>query len=112
MDFWKTEERLWREGAAAYEELLTGDGIMVFGPVGILERDRIVESIRAAPRWSAIEMSDQIVREHGGQVVILAYRARVDREGGGAYEAYCTSTYIREGDVWRIAQHQQSPIQG
>lgn len=54
MDFWKTEERLWREGAAAYEELMTGDCFMVFGPVGIPERDRIVESVRAAPRWSSV----------------------------------------------------------
>lgn len=68
--------------------------MMVFGPVGILERDRIVQRIRAAPRWSAVAMSEQIVREHGGKVVILAYRERADREGGGAYDAYCTSSYV------------------
>ena len=76
MDFCKTEECFWREGAAAHEELMTGDCLMVFGPVGMLESDRIVESIRAAPRWSSVEMSNQILREHGGKVVILTYRAR------------------------------------
>lgn len=45
MDFCKTEECFWREGAAAQEELMTGDCLMVFGPVGMLERDGIVKSI-------------------------------------------------------------------
>jgi hypothetical protein len=40
---------------------------------------------------------------------MLAYMAEATREDADPYGAYCTSTYRRESDRWRLIQHQQTP---
>lgn len=109
-DLWTIEQRLWLDGVEAYEELMATECVMAFGPTGILRNDAIVESIRQAPRWSDVELLDRAEVHHGRDIAVLAYRAHGERITGPAYEAVCTSTYIRENDKWRIAQHQQTPL--
>jgi hypothetical protein len=108
-DLWKIERRLWLEGAEAYEEVMATLCIMVFGPSGIMQRDDILESLRNAPRWSDVELSERS-ESFRDEVAILAYRAVGEREDDAPYKALCTSTYVREGNEWRLAQHQQTPV--
>jgi hypothetical protein len=115
-EFWEMERRLWLEGVLAYENLMAARCIMVFAPMGIMQRDSIVKSLRDAPRWSSVIFADQaeILGEH---VAMLAYRAEASREHTEPYNALCTSTYIREGREWHLTQHQQTarpirPIRG
>ena len=42
-------------------------------------------------------------------VTILAYRATAMREGI-TYRAFCSSTWIRRDDGWRLIAHQQTPL--
>ena len=109
-DLWKIEKRLWLEGVGAYEELMGAECVMVFGPMGIMDRDGILNSLRNAPRWSSVEFSEQSDTIRPG-VAIVAYRAVGEREGAKPYTALCTSTYIQQGSEWRLAQHQQTPIE-
>lgn len=107
-EFWEMERRLWLEGVLAYEDLMAVQCIMVFAPMGIMQRDSILKSLRNAPRWSSVNFAEQaeILSEH---VAMLAYRAEASREDAEPYYALCTSTYIREGGEWHLAQHQQTP---
>jgi hypothetical protein len=83
---------------------------MVFGPMGIMQRDEVIESMREAPRWTDVEFNDRSEVRYEPVTVVLAYRARATRDKGGTYEAICTSTYISQGRHWRVAQHQQTPV--
>ncbi len=109
-ELWTTEHRLWLDGAGAYGELMAPRCVMAFGPMGILEDDAIVESLRGAPRWTQVEMADQVLAQPTPDVAVLAYRAQARRDGAEPYAALCTSTYLRIGEGWRIAQHQQTPL--
>lgn len=110
-DIWEYELRLWLDSAQAYDELMAPQCVMAFGPMGIMLRNDIVASLRQAPRWVAVTMRDKVEICHGPGTVVLAYRACGERDSGVTYEALCTSTYIRENEVWRIAQHQQTPVE-
>lgn len=108
---WKSEERLWLEGAAAYEDLLHPECVMAFSPpVGIMQGIKIAESIRHAPRWKSVTMTRRSVCRSKG-VIVLAYHARGERDTGDPYLAYCTSTYVQREDGWQIVQHQQTPAE-
>ena len=109
-DIWTTERRLWLDGADAYAELMAPHCVMAFGPMGVLQDGAIIDSLRKAPRWSDVTMQDRVLAQPNESVAVLAYAAEGRRDGAEPYRALCTSTYIRMGDTWRIAQHQQTPL--
>ena len=107
---WHRERRLWLEGVDAFKAIVHPDCIMAFAaPIGIMKGKAIIESLKNAPRWTEVEMSLQ-TSSHTGDATVLAYFAKAHRAGSSDYLAYCTSTYMREGDEWRVVQHQQTPV--
>ena len=111
-DLWTAERRLWLDGAEAYAQVLDPACVMAFGPpVGLMSGPQIAESLKGAPRWARVEMAQQRAARASQDVAVLAYHATANREGGEPYQAYCTSTYRRDGETWRLIQHQQTPAQ-
>ena len=111
-DLWKIERGLWLEGEDLFARHIASDAVMVFpGSAGILKREALVEGLRAAPRWSSVEMAAREQVLHEG-CAVLAYRAVGTREGEEPYTALCMSVYEdRDRDVgWRIVAHQQTPV--
>ena len=109
-DLWLTEETLWLEGADAFQRVMADACLMVFAPMGIMRADQIVESLRQAPRWTGVTMTERAEAEGGPDTRTLAYRAHGTREGAEPYQALCTSTYIHTDGHWRLLQHQQTPL--
>ena len=109
-DIWKMERRLWLEGIEAYADLMAPECVMAFGPMGVLEGQAIIDSLRDAPRWSDVVMSAQVLKHPSGDVAVLAYQAEGNRDAASPYRALCTSTYLRLDSGWRIVQHQQTPL--
>jgi hypothetical protein len=110
-ELWSVEEKLWTNGADQYERTLDAQCVMAFpAPAGIMLGRKIVESLEGAPRWTSVTMGERHLVRPMPDVTILAYRARGTRDGAPAYEAYCTSTYRRASDGWRLVQHQQTPL--
>ena len=109
-EIWTFEERFWLAGVEHYETGMHPECIMAFpAPVGILTGASIVAALKDAPRWSSVEMEERQIIRPAPDAVVVAYRARAVRDGSPAYSAYCTSTYVRVRDGWRIVQHQQTP---
>jgi hypothetical protein len=107
---WAIEERLWLRGADVFAAILDPECLMVFAPpVGILAGERIVASLAGAPRWTQIDMTERMVAQPAADLTVLAYRAEGRRGDVDPYRAFCTSTYRRDGDAWRLVQHQQTP---
>ncbi|MGV8830725.1 MAG: DUF4440 domain-containing protein [Devosia sp.] len=107
---WNIERSLWLQGVDAWEQHLANCCIMAFGPTGAMQNTQIIESLRAAPRWLDVTMSEiQLIRP-AADVAVLAYRALAQRDGAAPYEALCTSTYVGAAGTWQIAQHQQTPL--
>jgi hypothetical protein len=98
------------EDAAAFYERVLADRVLMLLPGGLVIDDRaqVVDSMRGAP-WDEFELSDERVVPLGDDGAVVAYRARA-RRGDSAYEALFASTYVREGDAWRLALHQQTPV--
>lgn len=93
---------------AFYEEVLADRALFVL-PGGMVLDDRasILDSMAGAP-WDGHELADERTMALGDGSVIVAYRTTAER-GGERYEAWITSTYVREDGAWRLALHQQTP---
>jgi hypothetical protein len=113
MDFdelWDAERRFWLDGPDFYDENMAADALMVFPPpVGILRGEAIIAGLRQGPRWSSIEMTET-AQTALADTVVLAYRARGQRDGAAPYIASCSSTYVRDGGGWKLLAHQQTPV--
>jgi hypothetical protein len=105
------EKQFWEGDAAFYEDNLSLDALMVFPqPVGVLTRSRIIESVRAAPRWSAVSFERMHFLQLNEDAVMLAYTARARRTGEHRdYVAIASSAYVRRSGRFWLAFHQQTP---
>jgi hypothetical protein len=109
---WALEEKLWCGDARQMEAALDPECVMAFpAPVGILAGPpSIRQALEEAPRWSRVALSERDLHRPAPDVLVLAYRTSAQRDEAPPYNAYCTSTYRRRIDGWRLVQHQQTPI--
>lgn len=106
---WEAERSLWLGGRLAYATHMAPDFLLALPPpIGVLAMNQVLDSISSVPRWQSVEMRDcQAVG--GGETMVLAYRATAARDRE-SYRALCTSTWRRDGGMWKLIQHQQSPL--
>ena len=108
---WAFEERFWLNGELFYRANLAHDCLMVFpAPFGILDNAGIHASLADAPRWDSVSMSERVLARPDNTTIVLGYRAAGIRVGDSPYYAYCTSTYRKDDQSWKLVQHQQTPI--
>lgn len=105
-DRWADEEAWWTLGAAEARRRAHPSCVMALAQ-GLLQGEEIFAALDTTPRWQAVAMLERRVVE-GEDAVVLAYRARAERQGEAPYEAICTSTWVRQQDGWRLIQHQQT----
>ena len=109
---WGFEQSLWLEGRENYREKVDPEVVMVLPqpPYALIGEDAIAAVI-ATPVWDRAELTDRRVSRPQEGLIVVAYRVRAEKDGGGAgYEAWCSSVYRRlEHEVWRVVQHQQTP---
>jgi hypothetical protein len=109
-DLWQLETAFWTADPDETRHALDPHCLMAFPPpAGIVAGDQIVSSMRAAPRWHTVVMVDKHLHQPAVDLVVLAYFVSARRNGGGAYTAYCTSTYRQAHSGWKLIQHQQTP---
>jgi hypothetical protein len=111
-EVWNTERSLWLDGAEAYARHLADDCLMVFGPMGIMQRDEIIDAISQAPRWTSVDMTETaLLTPADSAAVVIAYMAVASRnDDDEPYRALCTSTYLVIDGELELIQHQQTPL--
>ncbi len=96
------------EGGRYYGEHLTDDALMAF-PFGILTRAATIEALESAPPWERYEIADPQVVGLSEDSGVVVYDVVARRPGEEPYSAVVSTTFVRDGDVWKVAFHQQSP---
>ena len=98
-------------GADFYGSVMTDDGVMVLAHGEVLDRAAVVASLNDAPPWRTYEISDERLVPVGDGDAILVYTGRAYRDDEQpAFVALMSSVYTREGDAWRLALYQQTPV--
>ncbi len=108
---WSFEESLWTADAEHYRNSIDDECLMVLpAPPFVLSGQQAAEAVSQTPRWSKVELSERQVARPQEGLIVIAYKARAERDGVAPYEAHCTSTYRRLAhEDWKVVQHQQTP---
>lgn len=107
---WDMEERCWMEGAEGVRRMTAKSAVFVFPePTGILTGDMLWREADVAQRWRKVEMNERLLNQEG-DVAVLAYQVTAERGEEPLYEAFCSSTYVKEADEWLRLTHQQTAI--
>jgi hypothetical protein len=105
------ERRFWLEASVElYAERMAPDGVMVFGPVGVLDKEQTIAAVEAVSPWAHVEMTDVRAVDLTPDAAALVYRAHGVRDGQPPYDVLVTSVYVRRGGVWQLVLHQQTAL--
>jgi hypothetical protein len=106
---WQAEQEFWLGDIEHFRSRMAPHCLMVFPPpMGILTAEVILDSLRHAPRWETVEMTDRHIGLIGESMLVVAYRAESRRRESPVHRALCSSSYVRLGRDWRLAHHQQT----
>ena len=111
----RTERELWTNNAVLYQNTLLPEALLVFPETGVITRDVAVEAIRQenaeGRRWAEVHMQQVRTLALSDDAVLLTYRvaARWEHEQT-PIEALASSAYVRREGRWKLAFHQQTPL--
>ena len=109
-DIWDIEAGFWLDGPRFYRDHMFPGAHMTFpDPVGILRGEAILDGLKDAPRWEAVDMEEK-TDLRVGDTLVLSYRATARRDGDRPYAALCSSTYVVQHQSWKLISHQQTPL--
>jgi hypothetical protein len=110
------EESGWQalsSGGAVAREFYDGvldDEVVMLLPGGMRLDDRaLMLDAMAGQPWASHMLEDPHVLPVTDHVAVVTYGVVAQREGAPTYSALISSTYVRRGDAWRLALHQQTP---
>jgi hypothetical protein len=104
------ERELAHGDGGTYERLLT-DGAVVVVPGMTMDKPQTVAAMNASSGWDAVAFADQNVTELNEEAALLTYRFLGRRGDDFDYKALMGSVYVRHADEWRLAFHQQTPLE-
>lgn len=104
----KIEKGFWSEGSDYYQKHISENAIFVFPGMRLGKEDG-VSSADKAPRWDKIEFSNEDLFELSGNIVILTYHAKGQREGTDGYAGNIATIYRLENDEPKMVFHQHTP---
>jgi len=105
---WALEEQFWLKGESFYADWLDPACLMVFPGLGVMRVRDVLDSLKAAPRWQSVDMTNRFSGRPVDGLIVIAYTAMGRRDDSAPYRCYCTSSYRYDGRRWALIQHQQT----
>jgi hypothetical protein len=109
------ERTLWENDAETYRERYSPEALLIFPGVGRIDRDTAVAAIRKenaeGRAWAEVRFDDvdgRWIRSDAAALITYVATARWNHEAT-ASETFCASVYVRVGESWLVAFHQQTP---
>ena len=95
---------------AFYGDVMTEDAVMVLAHGEVMTRAEVVAALTAEPAWSSYSITAARTVVIGRDSTALVYTGTGHRQGNADFVATMTSIYVREGEAWKLALYQQTPV--
>jgi hypothetical protein len=109
------ERTLWENNADVYRKTYAPQAVLVFPGVGRIDRETAVAAIHQenaeGRAWAEVRFDDAIGRWLTADTAALISYCATARwnDEPVASQTLCATVYIRQGEAWRVAFHQQTP---
>jgi len=106
------DKHLWTEGANYYQKNVDDECLVAFGKnARVMTRDEVASTVGDGPRWEEPETEVKGLVEPKKGFAVLTYQATAKRpDQDTPYVALVSSGYVKHGDSWKLAFHQQTPM--
>lgn len=105
------DRKFWTDGADFYREHADRSCLVVFTAMpAVLKKERLAATVENAPRWRDLQIDVKGIISPQPGLAILSYEASAERAGGQHYRALVSSGYAKRAEGWKLAFHQQTPI--
>jgi hypothetical protein len=98
------------DAKAYYADYFTGDALMAT-PSGIDDRESLLREIADSPVITDYEIRDPRIIMLGADAGAMVYTMTQWRKGYDPFNAAICSIFVRDAGRWRMAYHQQTPLQ-
>ncbi len=109
-ELFEIEHRLWTGGPEAYEAHTDDNCLVAFkDAVGIMARDAI-SGMAKKGRWKEISLLPKGMLTLSDTSAVISYECTARRQDNQPYHAVVSSGYVKRSGGWRLAFHQQTPM--
>jgi hypothetical protein len=109
------EHSLWTNDASVYDAALVDEALLVFGETGVIGKGVAIDAIKAenadGRRWAEAAFEDVRVLRLADDAQLLTYTVAARwKDDSETMHALASSVYVRRGGAWKLAFHQQTPL--
>jgi Domain of unknown function (DUF4440) len=105
------ERRFWTGDADFYRRNLDEECLTAFSATGrVASKEQIAASVGTEQRWRRLKIELHGLVAPTPEFAIVTYRADATRQNGESYSALVSSGYVKRDGAWKLAFHQQTPL--
>jgi hypothetical protein len=105
------EYGFWLGNADYYRANLDEVCVIAFQEMGgAYKKEEIAQMTPATSNWRDVQIVQKALEQPTPDVAILTYDMDGVRTTGEAYQARVSTLYVKRGDAWKMAFHQQTPL--
>jgi hypothetical protein len=105
------EKHFWTGGAEVYPRHADERCLIAFAEMaGVMSNEDIAKSAEKG-RWKDVEMEQKGLVQLSDTAAVITYDCSAKRKDGQPYRALVSSGYVKRADGWKLAFHQQTPLQ-
>jgi hypothetical protein len=111
-DLHALEQQFWTGDEEFYRSHLDDKCLVAFVDMaGVMSKEDIAKMVsKDPPHWHNLKITGKGFVQPSDTVAVLSYQASGDRDRGGHYEAIVSSGYVKRKGQWKMAFHQQTPL--
>ena len=105
------EKHFWTGGPEVYRRHADERCLIAFAEMaGVMSNGDIAKSAEKG-RWKDISIEQKGLARLSDTAAVITYECAAKRKDGQPYRALVSSGYVKRADGWKLAFHQQTPLQ-
>ena len=105
------EKHFWTGGPQAYRRHADERCLVAFAEMaGVMSNEEIAMSAEEG-RWRDVAVEPKGLARLSDTAAVITYECTAKRKDGQPYRALVSSAYVKRADGWKLAFHQQTPLQ-
>jgi hypothetical protein len=110
-DLFAIEDNFWHGGPEAYRRHADQRCLVAFSDMaGVMANEDIAKSAEKG-RWNDVSLKRKGMAQLSDSSAVITYECSAKRKNGQPYHALVSSGYAKRADGWKLAFHQQTPLQ-
>jgi hypothetical protein len=111
-DLLELEKGFWTEGGDYYRAHVDEECLLAFSDMaGVHSNEEIASMNPGAGNWKNVSLDKKGLVELSDEAVVLTYEVGAQRKTGEPYKALVSTGYVKRDGEWKMAFHQQTPLQ-